>query len=231
MKNTFRAVLSIFLLVGALLLANATSVFAQGRGRGPRPAANPYRPASHRLEITPFWGYQFGGRTPTSKGDIYITDNYNYGIQVAVATPIGASVEFLYSHQPSNLKRKTTRPFEPPITETLFDLHADYYMLGVVRSVQSGKVSPFGAGYLGVASFKPQQSGYSTENMFAVAFGGGAKIRFNDRVGLRLQGRLMIPVQWASGGLWCGTGGCDIGVGANSTILQLDLDAGIIIYL
>ena len=231
MIKTFRVVLSTLLLIVALVFVDATTAFAQGRGRGPRPVNNPYRPASHRLEISPFWGYQFGGRTSTSKGDIYIVDSENYGIQVSVMTPIGASVEFLYSHQPSTLKRKTTRPFEPPITEKLFNIDADYYMLGVVRSIQNGKVSPFGAAYMGVGSFIPQKSGYTTENLFAVAFGGGAKIRFNDKVGLRLQGRLLMPIQWAGGGLWCGTGGCDIGLGANSTILQLDLNAGLVIYL
>ncbi|MBN1482612.1 hypothetical protein EH223_11250 [candidate division KSB1 bacterium] len=210
----------------AIFLVDATPAFAQRR----RPQ-NPYRPPSHRLEIAPFWGYQFGGRTTTSEGEIKIIDNSNYGIQVAVVTPVGASIEFLYSRQATSLQRNTTRPFEPPIKETLFNMNVDYYMLGGVKSVQQGNVEPFGAAYLGMGSFKPQSGGYSTERLFAVALGGGAKIRLSDRIGLRLQGRFMLPMQWGSGGLWCGTGGCNIGVGANTTIMQLDLDAGLVIYL
>jgi len=227
MKQKYVMVSLIWVLGTIIFFADATTAFAQRR---PRPQ-NPYSQPSHRLEIAPFWGYQFGGRTTTSSGEINIVDNYNYGIQVAVVTPIGASIEFLYSHQPTSLRQTTSRPFEPPIKEKLFNMNADYYMLGGVKSIQSGNVTPFGAFYLGMGNFKPQSSGYSTERLFAVAIGGGAKIRLSDRIGLRLQGRFMMPMQWGSGGLWCGTGGCNIGVGANTTIMQLDLDGGLIIYL
>ncbi len=216
--------LAIFACV-AFFFAETEMVLAQRRPAGP------YRPVTHRLEISPFWGYQFGGRTSSSSGEINIVDNSNYGIQVAVVTPIGASLEFLYSHQPTSLQRTTSRPFEPPIKETLFDMNADYYMLGGVKSIQSGNVSPFGAIYLGMGSFKPQSSEYSTERLFSAALAVGVKIQLSERIGLRLQSRFMLPMQWGGGSLWCGTGGCNIGVGANTSIMQLDLDGGLVIYL
>lgn len=230
MKQKF--LVSLACVLGMIILfADATPVFAQRGGRVQRPR-NPYasRP-SHRLEITPLWGYRFGGRTTTSGGEIRVVDNSLYGIQVAAVLPYDVSIEFLYCRQPTSLKKTTSAPFEPPVTETLFNMNVEYYMLGGVKSVQSGDVSPFGGAYLGFGSFRPQTSGYSNENLFAVAVSGGTKVKLSERIGLRLQARLMLPMQWSSGGLWCGTGGCNIGVGANTTIMQFDLDAGLIIYL
>jgi len=56
-------------------------------------------------------------------------------------------------------------------------------------------------------------------------------IWFSDRIGIRLQGRLLMPLYFAGAGVYFGSGGSGLSVGAGSTILQGDLTAGLIIGL
>jgi len=42
---------------------------------------------------------------------------------------------------------------------------------------------------------------------FAMTFGGGAKIFFSDKLGIRLQARLMVPVFFSGAGMYVGQAG------------------------
>ncbi len=219
------------ILAAALLFADATA-FAQGRrGQSPRPTTTNAQQQQYRLEITPFYGYQMGGRTYYTQGEVNIADTEVYGVHIGVPTPFGAVVEFLYSHQPTRLDGVYSPPFEPSRKQKLFDMNVDYYMIGALRPLRPGPTQPFGIVYLGAANMRPTSGGHTDEWFFAAGLGGGVKARLNPRLGLRIQGRLMMPLRFSGGGLWCGVGGCNIGVGASSSILQLDLNAGLVIYL
>ena len=54
---------------------------------------------------------------------------------------------------------------------------------------------------------------------------------FSEKVGLRFEGRLMMPITWAGGGFMVGTGGSGFYLGGGSAILQASLSAGLIIAL
>ncbi|MBN1559375.1 hypothetical protein JW998_03950 [candidate division KSB1 bacterium] len=217
-------------VISIVLLTSVSTQAQVRRGSGPRTGYS-RKASDYRLEITPFWGYQMGGKTYYSGGDLNIVDSQVYGIQVGVPTPLGATAEFFYSHQPTRMDAIVSPPFEPAYSKTLFDFGVDYYLVGLLRPLQAGQTETFGVVYLGAANMRPADSKYTDEWFFTAGLGGGVKARFNPRAGLRLQARLLMPMQLSGAGLWCGTGGCDIGVGASSTILQLDLNAGIIIYL
>jgi hypothetical protein len=66
---------------------------------------------------------------------------------------------------------------------------------------------------------------------FSIAFGGGIKKYISDRVGLRLQLRILMPIYWAGGSLWVGTGGVGYGLGAGTALVQGDATVGLIIRL
>jgi len=93
-------------------------------------------------------------------------------------------------------------------------------------------VVPFGGGGLGLVVATPSQSNLSAAYRFAFTLQGGVKIWLNDKVGLRLRGAMLGPMQWGSGGLFCSSGsGCDIGVGASTTILQGEFTGGVVVKL
>lgn len=182
------------------------------------------------IEITPFYGWMFGGSFSVRQGDVNIKNNDNFGIAVDIELPYGGGkqLELLWAMHNSRLDLKR---YPSGIKETLFDIVTHYFHVGGVYGVRQGNIMPFGSFTLGATLFHPKDKDFSDEWRFSATLGLGAKIYLSERVGLRLQGRLMMPFQWGGGGLWCGTGGCSVGVGTTTTILQGDLTGGLIIIL
>ena len=106
----------------------------------------------------------------------------------------------------------------------------EYFHLGVVQSAASGTVQPFGTVSLGATVFKPDGA-WGNEWFFSAIFGAGAKIYATESVGFRLQGRLLAPMRWGGGGLWCGPAGCTVGAASYTTLVQVDISAGVMIIL
>ena len=70
-----------------------------------------------------------------------------------------------------------------------------------------------------------------TVTRFAITLGGGIKIMPSDKIGIRLQGRLLMPMYFAGVGLWAGTGGGGASVNGGIPIIQGDLTAALVIRL
>jgi hypothetical protein len=232
MKNIFTAQCkgqnigkSSFLFLIMLSLQLSTALWGQGLSTW-----QGSQKTTRGIEITPFYGWMFGGSLSVREGDLNIKDNDNFGIAVDIELPYGGGkqLELLWVMQNSRLDLKR---YPSGITETLFDIVTHYFHIGGVYGVRQGNVMPFGSLTLGATLFHPKEEDVSDEWRFSATFGLGAKIYVSERVGLRLQGRLMMPFQWGGGGLWCGTGGCSAGVGTSTTILQGDLTGGLIILL
>ena len=58
---------------------------------------------------------------------------------------------------------------------------------------------------------------------------------FTDKIGIRAQGRFLIPITFSGAGMYCGIGtggsGCSIGTSGWGTILQGDISGGLVIRL
>ncbi len=189
--------------------------------------------AQKRVEITPFGGYMFGGRIRFYEGELRIKDNGNYGI--ALSTEIRPDVQFelSWSQMQSNA---TFRPnYGYGYLEGSFDVNVNYFQAGGVWEMDKGKIHPFGLFSLGATWFDAKDSKIEDVWRFSMALGGGVKVWFSDVVGIRLQGRFLVPMYFSGAGLFCGfgTGGsnCGVSVGTSSTILEGDLTAGLIFKL
>ena len=192
---------------------------------------------AQKLEITPFYGYQFNGKVAGYYGDLNIRDASTYGLMLDIAVQKGMQVELFYSRSDT---RADFVEYRGP-TYKLTDMSVNYFQLGFLRAVkQVDKITMYGIGSLGATLFSPSGEDYneSPEDyyyqdwwLFSVTVGGGAKIWFSEKIGLRLEGRLMMPITWAGGGFAVGSGGSGFYVGGGSAILQASLTAGIIIAL
>jgi opacity protein-like surface antigen len=215
MLTTF-SVKRIIMIIG-LLIFSGSSVFAQ-----------------HGIEIAPFYGYQFSGSIPTSKGKANIKDSDDYGVAVNVPIPMrgGIELELLFLHADTRVE-VLKYDYGVVVDRQTFDLSYEYYQLGSMKTIRvPGKnVVPFGGLTLGASRYHPKSTSRKDEWFFSATLGAGVKIYPSEKVGLRLQGRLLLPFQWGGGSLWCGTGGCSIGVGTTSVFLSGDLTAGLIIRL
>ena len=65
---------------------------------------------------------------------------------------------------------------------------------------------PFGNVIIGLANFKGKEGQKQSTNMFTFGVGGGIKYFLSDAIGLRLQARLIFPMQFSGVGLGCGIG-------------------------
>ena len=84
----------------------------------------------------------------------------------------------------------------------MFDITAEYFLLGAVYDCPtSERFHAFGSISMGAGLFSPADPTYADNWRFTVAFGGG--------------------------GFWCGTGGCNVGVGGSTTFIQGEVSGGL----
>ena len=184
-----------------------------------------------RPELTPFAGYQYGGKHDLSEGEINISSAPDYGIIISfpVKETPGLRAEIHYSRQETELHYQENS-FEP--MTKLFSMASNYFLAGGAYEEDLGTFTPIGLLAVGVAYLDPQDPGYVSEWFFAATLGFGFKTYFSERVGLRVQGRLLAPIQISDGTVWCTSGsGCYIELTAGTIILQADVTVGLVIVL
>ena len=185
--------------------------------------------SAQNLEITPLAGFQFGGKLSTNLGEFKTKSSANYGVNLDIAhenLPVTVTLYWL--------EQQTSGEYRSYLGQerTSFDMTNSYYQIGVTKNLKEGtNVIPFTMITMGAANFTPKGVNLSSELMFSATLGAGVKIYLSDRIGLRLHAKILMPFQWGGGGLWCGTGGCGIGVGASTTFVQGDIGGGLIIRL
>jgi len=192
---------------------------------------------AQKIEITPFYGYQLNGKVIGYSGDLNIRDASSYGLMLDVSVRPGMQVELFYSRSDT---RADFVQFRGP-TYKLIDVSVNYMQLGFLREVRKMKnITLYGIGSLGATLFSPSGESYNETPtqyyfedwwLFSITAGGGAKIMLSKMVGLRLEGRLLMPITWAGGGFMVGTGGSGFYMGGGSAILQGSISAGIIVAL
>jgi hypothetical protein len=190
-------------------------------------SARPVRSAATepRFEIAVFGGWQFGGNwdavVGTTPGQLDIADDVNYGMSFAMRARPGVLAEFLYIRQP------TTLYFNPAVgaKSELFPIQIAYYQLGGMYEIPKGRIRPFGSLSAGITYFNPKQSGVPGEVRFSMAAGVGVRAFLTERIGVRGQFHMLIPIQWGS--VYCGPYGC--GTNAGSAIVQGQVSGGLVV--
>jgi hypothetical protein len=190
--------------------------------------------AQSGFEITPFYGYQFSGSIPTYRGKADIKNSDDYGVAVNFPLPMreGVELELLFLRADTRVE-VLEYDYGVVIDRQIFDLSFEYYQVGGMQTFRMPEknIVAFGGLTLGASRYNPKNANRGDEWFFSATAGLGVKIYPSERIGLRLQGRLLLPFQWGSGGLWCGTGGCSVGVGTTSVFISGELTAGLIIRL
>ncbi len=193
------------------------------------------------VEISPFGGYMFGGSLNCYEGKIKVDNNANYGVAVDFKVAKDTQLELMWTQM------NTSGRFEPYYGylqyQGEFDMNVGYIQIGSVREFDMDNVKPFGVFSLGTTYFIPKDVTFDDDSYFSpgttidpawkfsMILGGGAKIWLSDRVGIRLQGNLMLPMFWSSTGFAIGTGGGGFYVGGGTSMVQGDFTGGLIFAL
>ncbi len=183
-----------------------------------------------QTELFGFGGYMTYSSIAVREGDLKFTDGANYGFGLDVEIQRGVMVELNYTQQQTSV---SLRRFSG-INESLFDMNTHYFQIGALyefRKSRNQKAFPYTLATLGATLFDAKNSSLTDEWRFSVAFGIGGKFYLSKKIGLRIQTRLLMPLTFSGGGMWCGTGGCSVGVGAWTSLVQFDFTAGVFVRL
>ena len=195
--------------LAVMLIATSTPLLAQQRG-----------------ELTGFAGYAFGGKISTSLGDVKVNDSEMFGAILGLNVRPGYQVELSWNYQPTDLE---LRPFVGASSSIGLDVH--YFQIGGLRQIEQGNAFPFLKFTLGATYYVPESQPLGGVNLdsewrFSMTLGLGAKYFFNPRVGLRFQGDLVGTFLNTSGGMFCGFGGCSLGL-FGSGVISGDVAGGV----
>lgn len=189
---------------------------------------------AQRVELTAMGGYQYWGAYKyydsynKTNGKLALGDGPCYGGILGFELADAAFVELVYNHQDSRLINKPNYGYQT----TLGDVGVNYFQLNATRGVQlNDKVEPFATMGLGAGLFDPKSNKYHSLWKFSVNFGVGLKYFVSDKVGFRLSTGFWAPIQGAGIGVGIGTGGAYAGASAYTTIIQMNVQGGIIFRL
>ena len=183
-----------------------------------------------QTEIFGFGGYMTYSSIAVREGDLKFEDGPNYGFGLDIGIQRGVFVELNYTHNQTKVRLQRFNGFN----EDLFDMNTHYFQLGAqyeFRKSPKQKAFPYTIATLGATLFDAKDASLSDEWRFSVAFGVGGKFYLSDKFGIRLQTRLLMPLIFSGGGMWCSTGGCSAGVGAWAQLVQFDFTAGVFLRL
>jgi hypothetical protein len=181
---------------------------------------------AQKIELTPIVGYETGAKINTSAGDLRIGDGLVYGGSLNVGLGGGRYAELSYTHMGSDLS------LDGLVREDICDLAVDYYSVGALQEMMPGaKATPYGLFTLGLVNYRPTTGSYSSENKMHVSLAGGIKIRASERIGIRLQARLLMPLYYGGAYFSVGTGGSGFSVGGGIHGVQGDFTGGLVFML
>lgn len=192
--------------------------------------------AGQSIEITPSYGYRVGGELDVYSGPylgyIRFKDSESFGIDLNYEVRPGLAVNLAWYGQSTTVDFYGYQNAE---IEKLGDSFVNYFMLsGIVEKDHAG-ITPFVGAGLGAATAMLTDPKSDVLVRFAASLQGGAKFDLSDKIGLKIRAAMLMPLQFGSGGLFCGVGtggsGCSVSVGASSSIIQGDFSAGLVLKL
>ena len=180
---------------------------------------------AQKVEITPQYGYQVGAKYNYYGGYVKLKSSDQYGLTFGINATDDITVEFMWAQQNSDISIKDFQFY--PRETALTDVVVNHYQIGAIHMFGYSEARPFIGLSAGWSTFNPDIDLYDGTTTFTLGISGGLKYFFTDRIGIRIQSQLLMPVSW--GGVYIGSGGG--GVSAGGSILQLNFSGGLIIGL
>jgi len=154
-----------------------------------------------------------------------------YGGLINIEVEDQVHVELSYRRSTPQVINKTASFSEA----SNFKVGMEHYQIGILKEFSDEDVKPFSQFSLGTSRYWDQGISNKESWEFSMNIGLGAKIFFNDRIGIRLQTNLIMPMELDGVGIMCGFGSggssCGGGVNFHVPILHWELAGGLIFRL
>ncbi len=188
--------------------------------------------SAQSVEVTPLFGYTFSGTVEGYYGTYDLKNDLLYGARLDVEIADYSYFELSYRRNDPTLMYSTNNS---GINDAETNTGNAHYMLGFLREFGSGIIKPYGVISAGTSRYWEKGKSDKRKWFFSTEFGVGAKIFITDYIGLRLQGSVTTPWDFAGGGIYWGIGSGGSGGSASLTfgvpIAHWDLSGGLIIKL
>ena len=180
------------------------------------------------VEFTPLAGYSFNGSVSSYYGHFDMKNDMVFGGLINIEVEDETFVELSYRRSNPEIINTTASFFQ----QQSFDVGMEHYQIGILREFSDENVKPFSQFSMWVSRYW-ERGEYNNESWdFSINLGLGAKIFFNDVIGIRLQTNLLMPLEMDGIGLMCGFGSggssCGGGVTFNVPIIHWELAGGLI---
>ena len=184
-----------------------------------------------RISITPMYGFVFNERFQTEYGSVLLNQSECYGVSLGYRPSSWKQLELSWRHQVSLAEGDIFyyNGFNRLVEEQVQgEVAIDYFMLGAngVKDVND-RISAYGGLSAGIVVFTPQVTDLTAIVRFAVSLRGGVNLKLNDRIGIRLQPELYVPLQSVGANVFVSNAGSSVGVSGYSTIAQFGGSSGI----
>lgn len=193
-----------------MLLVSSSAVFAQ------------------YLEVTPLFGYTFAGKYDRYNQVLDIKDNILYGVAVDMELVPKSYVEFSYRRNDTQMSESTYNSSEV----NMYNIGVEHYQIGYLRELNENQIRPFAAISFGTTRYFGKGQLDERYWMFSTALNLGAKMFVSERIGIRIQTNLTMPLEFGGVGFGCGIGtiggGCGGDLYFNVPLVHWDLAAGLI---
>lgn len=155
---------------------------------------------SQTFEITPVSGYTFPSSFDITGGEATIQGNINYGLFFGYTTPKNRTeFEISYVYFGSDAVASSDYLAEDIVSRA--NIH--FVMGGINQLIAASRKTTFLAGVkFGISSLVFSEGTNTDRTKFTMGIQGGMKHYLSDRIGLRLQGSLLVPIVAEGGSLW-----------------------------
>ncbi len=188
--------------------------------------------AKAQIEFTAMGGYFMGGNVDFWEGRFEMSDEAVYNITASIPTIKGNNIEVSYSFSGGT---GTFIPYQNSgigFTRTEAPLNTHYALIGSYQQFETGTpITPFIGLSIGASIFDYQYKNTANVWRFAGSLGGGFKIYINEKIGIRLQGRLLMPMYFAGIGFYAGGSGGGLSMNTGTVAFQGDFSGGLIFRL
>lgn len=184
-----------------------------------------------QIEFSGFYGYRtsakIDGYYNNSYGSISVNEGSSFGAGLEYKLNPGFAIGLEWYGQDTDMDF-----YGASEINDLADIWINYFLISGIYQKEIDRITPFGGLGIGVSTASSSNNSVDTQVFFAADLQAGVKISLSERVSLKFRAAMLMPLQFASGGVFCGTGsGCGVGVGASTTIIQGDFSGGIVLKL
>jgi opacity protein-like surface antigen len=164
-------------------------------------AAEPPANDIPRISLTPLGGYTFGGEFTDAAATtaVEVDDAPHYGLIFNLRESTHTQWEIFYARQESEADTSE-------LPAGAVDLDVQYLHVGGTYVADGIRARPFLAATVGMTRFDPDPLTFDSENFFSFGIGAGYQFRPTDRLGVRLESRLLGTFLRSDTDLFCETG-------------------------